>query len=100
MPKRDTDPLVGNIVPDLLTRKQAITAKVKKDGFAISDGHLFRGFSAISAPIFDHTAALAGSITLLGLGAQIDRSPKGPLVSEVLDVAHELRKRVGNSLLR
>jgi DNA-binding IclR family transcriptional regulator len=102
MPKRDTDMLVereGKLVPDLLARRAAISARVKKDGFAISEGHLFRGFSAISAPIFDHTAALAGSVTLLGIGAQINRSPQGPIVTEVRRVARELSELLGNSPL-
>jgi DNA-binding IclR family transcriptional regulator len=99
MAKRDTDALVareGQLVPDLLARREKIATKVRKDGFAISEGRLFRGFSAVAAPIFDHTAALAGSITLLGIGGQIDRSPKGPVVSQVRRVARELSEQLGS----
>ena len=100
MPNRDTDDLVareGQVAPDLLARRDAIVAKVKQSGFAVSEGHLFRGFSAVAAPIFDHTGTLAGSITLLGLGARIDRSPSGPVVSEVRRVAHDLSQQLGYS---
>jgi DNA-binding IclR family transcriptional regulator len=99
MPKRDTDALVqreGQLSPDLLARRDKIADKVRKDGFAVSEGHLFRGFSAIAAPIFDHTAALAGSITLLGIGGQIDRSPEGPAVSQVCQIARKLSEQLGH----
>lgn len=98
MPKRDTDRLVereGLLSPDLSARREHIAAKVRKDGYAVSEGHLFRGFSAIAAPVFDHTQALAGSVTLLGVGAQIDRTPKGPIVSQVRQVARELSAALG-----
>ena len=100
MPKRDTEPLVareGEVAPDLLARKDAIVAQVRKDGFAISAGHLFRGFSAIAAPVFDHTGAIAGSVSLLGIGSQIDRSPKGKMVAQVRQAAHDLSRELGSS---
>ena len=100
MPLSDTEPLVkreGQLAPDLLARRDAIAAKVRKDGYAVSEGHLFRGFSAIAAPIFDHTGALAGSVTLLGIGAQIDRSPKGPIVSRVRQAARDLSHKLGST---
>lgn len=98
MLERETRALVereGAVSPDLLARQQTISAKVRKDGYAISEGHLFRGFSAIAAPIFDHTGALGGSITLLGVGSQIDRSPKGPIVSAVRKAASDLSAQIG-----
>ncbi|MGE0630013.1 MAG: IclR family transcriptional regulator [Hyphomicrobiaceae bacterium] len=99
MPARDTDALVereGHLAPDLLARRDAISSKIRKDGFAVSEGHLFRGFSAVAAPVFDHTDSLAGSVTLLGIGAEIDRSPRGPVVSRVRQVAHELSGKLGS----
>jgi len=98
MPKRETDPLVvreGKLDPEMLGRRDAIAAQVRKDGLAISKGHLFRGFSAIAAPIFDHTGALAGSITLLGIGSQIDRSPGGPVATQVREAAQKLSRELG-----
>jgi len=99
MPARETEPLVvreGRLDPELLARRDAIIAQVRKDGLAISKGHLFRGFSAIAAPIFDHTEALAGSVTLLGLGSQIDRSPAGPVAAQVRQAARDLSQQLGH----
>jgi DNA-binding IclR family transcriptional regulator len=98
MPARETEPLVareGRLDPELLARRDAIIAQVRKDGLAISKGHLFRGFSAIAAPIFDHTEALAGSVTLLGVGSQIDRSPAGPVAAQVRQAARDLSQQLG-----
>jgi DNA-binding IclR family transcriptional regulator len=100
MPARDTDALVqreGQLSPDLFARRDAIVAKVRTDGFAVSQGHLFRGFSAVAAPVFDHTGALAGCISLLGVGAQIDRSPQGGLVEDIRVSARELSRQLGTS---
>jgi DNA-binding IclR family transcriptional regulator len=100
MPARDTDPLVvreGQVDPEMLARRDSIIAQVRKDGLAISKGHLFRGFSAIAAPIFDHTGALVGSITLLGIGSQIDRSPGGPVAAQVRQTARDLSEQLGSS---
>jgi DNA-binding IclR family transcriptional regulator len=98
MPKRETEPLVareGKLDPEMLGRHDSIVGQVRKDGLAISKGHLFRGFSAIAAPIFDHTGSLAGSITLLGIGSQIDRSPGGPVATQVRQAAHKLSQELG-----
>jgi len=99
MPTRETEPLVvreGRLDPELLARRDAIIAQVRMEGIAISKGHLFRGFSAIAAPIFDHTEALAGSVTLLGLGSQIDRSPTGPVAAQVRQTARDLSQQLGS----
>lgn len=98
MPGRETDALIereGRLAPDLLARRAGIAAEVRKDGFAISEGHLFRGFSAVAVPVFDHAGALAGCVTLLGLGAQIDRSPKSAVVMDVRKVGKELSADLG-----
>jgi DNA-binding IclR family transcriptional regulator len=99
MPERDTADLIareGKLAPELLARKEAIVARVHKDGFAISEGHLMRGFSAIAAPVLDHTGALAGTVTLLGIGSQIDRSPKSEFVAQVRETATALSRELGS----
>jgi DNA-binding IclR family transcriptional regulator len=99
MPTRETDPLVAReakLDPELAGRRDAIITQVRKEGLAISKGHLFRGFSAIAAPIFDHTGALAGCITVLGIGSQIDRSPTGPVASQVRQAARDVSLQLGN----
>jgi DNA-binding IclR family transcriptional regulator len=99
MPERDTADLIareGKLAPELLARKEAIVARVHKDGFAISEGHLMRGFSAIAAPVLDHTGALAGTVTLLGIGSPIDRSPKSEFVAQVRETATALSRELGS----
>jgi DNA-binding IclR family transcriptional regulator len=100
MPRRDTERLVereGQLAPELLARQDAIIGQVQKDRLVISEGHLFRGFSAIAAPVFDHTGALAGSVTLLGIGSRIDRSPKSEMVAQVRQTALDLSRELGRT---
>lgn len=99
MPERETAPLVaqeGRLHPDMLARRDEIVAQIQATGLAISEGHLFRGFSAIAAPIFDHTGALAGSVSLLGLGSQIDRTPDGATAQRVRQTARDLSAALGH----
>jgi DNA-binding IclR family transcriptional regulator len=101
MSERETRPLVeqeARLHPDILSRRDEIVTQIKRTGLAISEGHLFRGFSAIAAPVFDHTGALAGSLSLLGLGSQIDRTPDGPMAADVRRTARELSAALGHVL--
>lgn len=98
LPRSETDPLVareGRLDPALLARRDAIVRQVRRDGLAISKGHLFRGFSAIAAPVLDHTGALAGSVTVLGIGSQIDRAPNGNVARAVRQAAQTLSRKLG-----
>ena len=101
LPERDTAALVaqeGKLHPDMLARRAEIVAQVKATGLAISEGHLFRGFSAVAAPVFDHTGALAGSVSMLGLGSQIDRSPDGPMAASLHETAQGLSTALGHMI--
>src|SRR5436190_1602669 len=80
-----------------LVVQDPIIGQVQKDRLVISEGHLFRGFSAIAAPVFDHTGALAGSVTLLGIGSRIDRSPKSEMVAQVRQTALDLSRELGRT---
>jgi DNA-binding IclR family transcriptional regulator len=98
LPNRDTDVLVrreGKIHPDMLAKREAIVAGVRADGIAVSEGALFRGFSALSAPIYDHSHDLAGSVTLLGMGDQVDAMIGGKMVQQVRKTAKEISRAMG-----
>ena len=94
---------VGLVVQDaqtmqygMLARRAEIVTQIQATGLAISEGHLFRGLSAIAAPVFDHTGALAGSVSMLGLGSQIDRSPDGPMAASLHETAQGLSTALGH----
>ena len=98
LPASATDPLVAReklVEPDLAARRAEIVADVQAHGVAISEGRLFRGFSAISAPVFDHTGAIAAAVTALGVGALIDRDPAGALATDVRAAAGGISAALG-----
>lgn len=85
----------ADLDPDLGRRRDEIVANVVTAGVAISEGHLFRGFSAVSAPIFGSGGDLAGAITVLGLGARLDRRVDGRTSAAVRSAAQEISRALG-----
>lgn len=93
LPERMTRKLVEQeaaLHPDLGARRGEIVERILADGLSISEGYLFRGFSAISAPVFDHGGQLAASVTMIGIGSNIERDASSDMAQAV--------KRVGMSI--
>lgn len=98
LPDRATRKLVEQeaaLHPDLAERRTEIVARIAADGLSISEGYLFRGFSAISAPVFDHTGQLAASVTMIGIGSNIERDPSSPMAQAVKHVGETISKSLG-----
>lgn len=98
LPASATEALVAREAvsePDLAARRGAIVEDVRRQGVAISEGRLFRGFSAISAAVFDHAGAIAGAVTILGVGALMDRDPAGEMAQSVRRAAAEISAALG-----
>jgi DNA-binding IclR family transcriptional regulator len=98
LPSQLTDRIVlqeAELDPELGRRRDEFVKSVKAAGIAISEGYLFRGFSAVSAPVFGYGDELAGAITVLGPGVRIDRSVDGRLSVAVQSAAHEIGRRLG-----
>ena len=98
LPPQQTQSLVeaeGRVNPDLLAQADIIRHDVRHAGYAASGGLLFRGFSALSAPIFDHEGSLAGAITILGVSVQIDPRPDSLMVNALISAAREVSRGIG-----
>ncbi len=85
----------GLVHPDLLEGLAETRQRVIDQGFAVSGGTLFRGFSAIAAPVFDHEAKLAGCVTMLGIATLMDAREGSPMVAAVLDTAASIGAQLG-----
>ncbi len=66
-------------------------AKVKKQGYAISDGELFLGVWAIAAPIFDSAGVVRASVSATGTPAGDDN---GAMVASITRAAREISMRL------
>ena len=98
MPARLTEALVAResaLHPDIATRRAAIETQIREQGFAASEGHLFRGFSALSAPIFDHEGALAGAVSILGVGTLMQTEAASPMVLATCGAARSISAALG-----
>ncbi len=98
LPSRLTESIVlqeAQLDPELGRRRSELVNSVKATGIAISEGYLFRGFSAVSAPVFGYGDELAGAITVLGPGGSIDRRIEGSLPVAVQSAAHDISRRLG-----
>jgi DNA-binding IclR family transcriptional regulator len=83
------------IHPEIAARREEIVGDVLKTGVAISEGYLFRGFSAISAPVFDHQEQLAAAVTMIGVATLMDRSPAGAMATAVSSAGALISKSLG-----
>ncbi|WP_076998982.1 IclR family transcriptional regulator [Variovorax sp. KK3] len=68
---------------------------VREHGMSRSDGEIVPGVSAMSAPVFDHTGAIALAITAIGTTAVFDASWDGPVAVALKRCAGEVSERLG-----
>ena len=98
MPEQQTRALVeaeGRVNPDLQARADTIRKEVREAGYAVSGGLIFRGFSGLSAPVFDHEGGLAGAITMLGVATLMDTKRTSPMVKAVQAAARAISDSLG-----
>ncbi|VTU38772.1 Glycerol operon regulatory protein [Variovorax sp. PBL-H6] len=68
---------------------------VREHGMSRSDGEIVPGVSAMSAPVFDHTGAIALAITAIGTTAVFDASWEGSVAQALKRCAGEVSQRLG-----
>jgi DNA-binding IclR family transcriptional regulator len=98
MPESATRRLVAEetrLHPELGLRRDEFVESVRGNGVAISEGYLFRGFSAISAPVFDHAGKLAAAVTMIGVANLMDRLPEGEMARAVRDAGAAISASLG-----
>lgn len=83
--------------PELGARQDEFVRQVLRDGIAISEGYLFRGFAAISAPVFDHAGQLAAAVTMIGVASMINADPSGPMARAVREAGEQISRALGYS---
>lgn len=76
---------------DTLARLEAVRA----EGVAAIKGLLLPGASALAAPVFDHTGAVAGAVGVVGTEAGLDVSVTGAAARAVKRHAAGLSERLG-----
>jgi IclR family transcriptional regulator, acetate operon repressor len=87
LPKVDFDP-----------RKYARElALIKERGFAVSRNELIQGAVAVSAPFFDGTGRIAGSLSVFGPSARLGPSQVAKSGKLLLREAQEISRMLGKS---
>jgi DNA-binding IclR family transcriptional regulator len=77
---------------DFKERADQIVQTARRQGFAWSESQMNQGFSAVSAPIFDHDDRLVGALTFVGLAPRIDHTPNGAMVRKLIDGAQQISR--------
>ncbi|MFO1314429.1 MAG: IclR family transcriptional regulator [Burkholderiales bacterium] len=74
---------------------EALLADVRRRGLARAVGEPIPGINALSAPVFDHTGALALAVTAIGPAGSFDPAWDGALARDVRSCAAEVSRRLG-----
>ncbi len=68
---------------------------VKKQGYSVSDGHLFIGFRAIAAPILDAAGVVRAAVSATGISRRTGRSQSDTdITTSILRAAREISARL------
>ena len=76
---------------------EAQLEQVRAHGISRSEGEIVAGVSAMSAPVFDHTGAIALAITAIGPTAIFDTAWSGPVAGALKRCAGEVSQRLGSA---
>lgn len=72
-------------------------AAIRAQGWAEAPNETLPGVTAVSAPVFDMSGALAATLTIAGPTQFIDSPPRPELVTELLAAARNLSLQLGNT---
>jgi len=75
---------------------EAELAEVRRHGLGRSEGAVVAGVSALSAPVFDHRAAMVLALTAIGPSAAFDARWGGRVATVLRDAAHTVSARLGH----
>jgi DNA-binding IclR family transcriptional regulator len=94
LPKSETRKLVENelnggkghaLAPLSKSEIDKSAAEIRSLGYAMSENQVNIGFASVSAPVFDYSQRLAGTLTVLGPSAVLNKNARR-------DAAHHLRE--------
>lgn len=86
------------ITKDTITNPQSFRrqlAKIRRQGYAISQGEIHPGGAAVAAPIFDRTGEIVAAIDLRGPQLRLDRVKLNQLSTVVLKCANAISSDQG-----
>jgi DNA-binding IclR family transcriptional regulator len=83
------------VAPEIL---RAELQRIRDRGYAVDDVENEIGVRCISAPIFDHSGDLAGSISLAGPTMRMTWERTEQLTAPLIDAAREISTRLGFGL--
>lgn len=98
LPETDLEPVLRReeaAASAKTVNRKKLAAGVRSAGIASSDGQVYEGFAALSAPIFDHANTLAGSFTILGLRRDFSPNTAGSNASLLLEAANQVSIALG-----
>src|SRR5256885_10569463 len=73
----------------------ALVREVRRRGVAQTASLLNVGFTALSAPVFDHAGDLCASLTLIGPAALLDTDPNGENADALRSTAADISRQLG-----
>ena len=80
------------------TAIQADIERVRRDGFAVSDGDVTPGIAALGAPVFNHRGELEAAISISGLRSQILGSSREANIELITSCAREVSRSLGQQV--
>jgi DNA-binding IclR family transcriptional regulator len=72
--------------------------RVRRDGFALSDGDVTPGIAALGAPVFNHRGELEAAISMSGLRSQILGSARAANIELITTCAREVSRALGQEV--
>ncbi|HEY6512740.1 MAG TPA: IclR family transcriptional regulator [Burkholderiaceae bacterium] len=78
---------------------EAELTEVRRHGLGRSEGAVVAGVSALSAPVFDHRAAMVLALTAIGPSAAFDARWSGSVAAVLRDAAQSVSARLGHGPL-
>lgn len=73
-------------------------AKLRKDGFCITSGEVFRGLVGIAAPVFDPDRRVLGSVVFVVPVPRFKGASVKSLPGKIMDLAHVITRGVADAL--
>jgi DNA-binding IclR family transcriptional regulator len=80
------------------TAIQADIERVRRDGFAVSDGDVTPGIAALGAPVFNHRGELEAAISISGLRSQILGSSREANIELITSCARDVSRSLGQQV--
>jgi DNA-binding IclR family transcriptional regulator len=87
-----------SLAPGRFARALQKTEACRRLGIALTDSETHEGFLGISAPVFSSDNTLCAAVTALGLSAQVDLQPMGPVATAIREAARRISRDLGASV--